>query len=120
MSTRRVRRQPMSPPSAAPDAPPLVDAWLVPPDNPPQRVADKRRQVMRLSALFEEFCQFLRVEREAAPRSIGTYRWCLEISRRLHETTSEERCSSATSPQTCAARTSTTLVAAGSPRARFG
>ncbi|HXJ81262.1 MAG TPA: tyrosine-type recombinase/integrase [Candidatus Methylomirabilis sp.] len=31
---------------------------------------------MRLSALFEEFCQFLRVEKEAAPRSIETYRWC--------------------------------------------
>jgi len=31
---------------------------------------------MRLSALFEEFLTFLRVEREAAPRSIETYRWC--------------------------------------------
>jgi site-specific recombinase XerD len=31
---------------------------------------------MRLSALFEEFCQYLGVEKEAAPRSIGTYRWC--------------------------------------------
>jgi mono/diheme cytochrome c family protein len=31
---------------------------------------------MRLSALFEEFCRYLRVEREAAPRSIGTYQWC--------------------------------------------
>ena len=31
---------------------------------------------MRLSALFEEFCQYLRVEKEAAPRSIETYRWC--------------------------------------------
>ena len=31
---------------------------------------------MRLSALFEEFLQFLRVEKEAATRSIGTYRWC--------------------------------------------
>lgn len=31
---------------------------------------------MRLSALFEEFCNFLRVEKEAAPRSIETYRWC--------------------------------------------
>src|SRR5437870_307024 len=56
--------------------PTSVDPWLVPPDNPPQRVADKRRQPMRLSALFEEFCQYLRVEREAAPRSIETYRWC--------------------------------------------
>src|SRR5713101_2251902 len=53
-----------------------VDPWLVPPDNPPQRVADKRRQPMRLSALFEEFCLYLRVEKEAAPRSIETYRWC--------------------------------------------
>jgi len=31
---------------------------------------------MRLSALFEEFCQYLRVEKEAAPSTIGTYRWC--------------------------------------------
>jgi integrase/recombinase XerD len=31
---------------------------------------------MRLSALFEEFCHFLRVEREAARRSIKTYEWC--------------------------------------------
>jgi integrase/recombinase XerC len=53
-----------------------IDAWLIPPDNPPQRVADKRRQPMRLSALFAEFCQYLRVEKEAAPRSIETYRWC--------------------------------------------
>jgi len=53
-----------------------IDAWLIPPDNPPQRVADKRRQPMRLSALFEEFLTFLRVEQEAAPRSIDTYRWC--------------------------------------------
>src|SRR5499427_2737909 len=55
---------------------PPVDAWLSPPDNPPQRVADKRRQPMRLSALFDEFVTFLRVEKEAAPRSIETYRWC--------------------------------------------
>ena len=40
-----------------------VDAWLSPPDNPPQRVADKRRQPMRLSALFDEFLTFLRVEK---------------------------------------------------------
>src|SRR3989442_15249291 len=53
-----------------------VDPWLVPPDNPPQRVADRRRPPMRLSALFDEFCQYLRVEKEAAPRSIETYRWC--------------------------------------------
>jgi site-specific recombinase XerD len=31
---------------------------------------------MRLSALFEEFCHYLRVEKEAAPRSIDTYQWC--------------------------------------------
>jgi site-specific recombinase XerD len=31
---------------------------------------------MRLSALFEEFCGFLRVEKEAAPRTIETYRRC--------------------------------------------
>src|SRR5262247_1537707 len=66
------RRKPS--PKAGP-LPPL-DAWLVPPDTPPQRVADKRRQPMRLSALFEEFLTFLRVEQEAAPRSIETYRWC--------------------------------------------
>lgn len=63
------------------DKPPIadgstVDGWLVPPDNRPQRVADTRRSTMRLSALFEEFCQYLRVEKEAAPRSIETYRWC--------------------------------------------
>jgi len=31
---------------------------------------------MRLSALFDEFVQFLRVEKGATHRSIGTYRWC--------------------------------------------
>jgi integrase/recombinase XerC len=31
---------------------------------------------MRLSALFEEFCQFLGVEREATQRTIQTYRRC--------------------------------------------
>ena len=31
---------------------------------------------MRLSALFEEFRHFLRVEREATPRTIQTYHWC--------------------------------------------
>ena len=31
---------------------------------------------MRLSALFEEFGHYLRVEKEAAPRTIETYRWC--------------------------------------------
>jgi site-specific recombinase XerD len=62
------------------------DAWLVPPDNPPKRVADKRRTAMRLSALFEEFVAFLRVEQEAARRTVSTYRWCfsdfMEFSRR--------------------------------------
>ena len=33
---------------------------------------------MRLSALFEEFTHYLRVEREAAPRTIETYRWCFK------------------------------------------
>ena len=33
---------------------------------------------MRLSALFEEFCHYLRVEKEAAPRTIETYRWCFK------------------------------------------
>jgi len=31
---------------------------------------------MRLSALFEEFCHYLRVEKEATSRTIQTYRWC--------------------------------------------
>jgi integrase/recombinase XerC len=31
---------------------------------------------MRLSALFDEFVQFLRVEKGAAHRSIATYQWC--------------------------------------------
>jgi hypothetical protein len=31
---------------------------------------------MRLSALFEEFCHFLRVEKGATPATIVTYRWC--------------------------------------------
>jgi site-specific recombinase XerD len=31
---------------------------------------------MRLSALFEEFCQFLWVEKGATPATIATYRWC--------------------------------------------
>jgi integrase/recombinase XerC len=31
---------------------------------------------MRLSVLFEEFCQYLAVEKEATARSIATYRWC--------------------------------------------
>jgi hypothetical protein len=31
---------------------------------------------MRLSALFEEFVAFLRVEQEAARRTVSTYRWC--------------------------------------------
>src|SRR5262249_29278039 len=65
-----------SPDGAPSQSPAPVDPWLVPPDNPPQRVADKRRQPMRLSTLFDEFVIFLRVEKEAAPRSIQTYRWC--------------------------------------------
>lgn len=56
--------------------PPALDPWLVPPDNPPQRVADKRRQPMRLSALFQEFLAYLQVEKEAANRTVQTYRWC--------------------------------------------
>jgi integrase/recombinase XerC len=31
---------------------------------------------MRLSALFEEFVAYLRVEREAAHRTVQTYQWC--------------------------------------------
>ena len=31
---------------------------------------------MRLSALFEEFRHYLRVEKEAAHRTIQTYDWC--------------------------------------------
>ena len=60
-----------SAPGAAGNVPP-VDAWLVAPDTAPKRVADTRRQPMRLSALFEEFSQYLRVEREAAPRTVET------------------------------------------------
>jgi integrase/recombinase XerD len=33
---------------------------------------------MRLSALFEEFCGHLRVEKEAALRTIDTYRHCFK------------------------------------------
>ena len=33
---------------------------------------------MSLSALLEEFCHFLRVEKEVAPRIIDTYRWCFK------------------------------------------
>ena len=41
------------------------DAWLVPPHNPPRqkRAADRMSRAMRLSALFEEFAQYLKVER---------------------------------------------------------
>ena len=44
-----------------------IDAWLVPPHNPPRqkRAADRRSRAMRLSALFEEFAQYLKVERGA-------------------------------------------------------
>jgi integrase/recombinase XerC len=31
---------------------------------------------MRLSALFDEFSHFLRVEKGATPATIATYRWC--------------------------------------------
>ena len=31
---------------------------------------------LTLHPLFEEFCHYLRVEKEAAPRTIETYRWC--------------------------------------------
>ena len=31
---------------------------------------------MRLFALFEEFCHFLRVEKGATPATIATYQWC--------------------------------------------
>jgi site-specific recombinase XerD len=31
---------------------------------------------MRLSAFFEEFCRFLRVEKGATPATIATYQWC--------------------------------------------
>ena len=62
--------------SSLPRPSPPVDPWLTAPHTPPQRVADTRRQPMRLSALFEEFCQFLRVEKGATPATIATYRWC--------------------------------------------
>jgi len=88
MNSHRIRRQAASPPPAAAS---FVDAWLVPPDNLPQRVADKRRHRMRLSALFGEFSQYLRVERrrprEASKRTGGA----LEISSSLRETKSEAR-----------------------------
>jgi site-specific recombinase XerD len=67
-----------TPSHVAPRSALTVDAWLVAPDTAPKRVADTRRQPMRLSALFEEFCHFLRVEKEAAPRTIETYRWCFK------------------------------------------
>ena len=66
----------------------LVDAWLIPPENArhAKRVADRRRQAMRLSALFEEFLGHLRVEKEAAHRTVQTYNWCfgdfMEFSRK--------------------------------------
>src|SRR5881296_593508 len=53
-----------------------IDAWLVPPHNSQRqkRAADRRSRAMRLSALFEEFSQYLKVERGASHRSIDTYR----------------------------------------------
>src|SRR6266568_8812025 len=68
---------PASPPVSPAPPPSLpVDPWLTAPHTPPQRVADTRRQPMRLSALFDEFCHFLRVEKGATPATIATYRWC--------------------------------------------
>ena len=66
------------PDPVTPSPPPLpqLDPWLVPPNTASQRVADTRRQPMRLSALFEEFCHYQRVEKEATSRTIQTYRWC--------------------------------------------
>src|SRR4030095_6381618 len=67
---------PRAPHASSPPRRPLpVDPWLIAPHTPPQRVADTRRQPMRLSALFEEFCQFLRVEKGATPATIAMYRW---------------------------------------------
>src|SRR5712691_9155748 len=53
-----------------------IDAWLVPPHTRERqkRAADRRSRVMRLSALFEEFSQYFKVERGASHRSIDTYR----------------------------------------------
>src|SRR5262249_41928155 len=67
-----------SPPTSGQSVPPQppVDPWITRPHTPPQRVADTRRQPMRLSALFEEFCHFLRVEKGATPATIATYQWC--------------------------------------------
>src|SRR5436309_2028871 len=70
------RLWPLSTPFRPPREEAAVDPWLVPPDTPEKRVADERRKAMRLSALFEEFCLYERVEKEAAPTSIKTYRWC--------------------------------------------
>src|SRR5262252_7225826 len=69
-----LRSPPASDQSGPP--PPPVDPWITRPHTPPQRVADTRRQPMRLFALFEEFCHFLRVEKGATPATIATYRWC--------------------------------------------
>src|SRR5262245_14595913 len=69
--------QPDVTPASGQSLPPLpVDPWLTRPHTPPQRVADTRRQPMRLSALFDEFSHFLRVEEGATPATIATYRWC--------------------------------------------
>src|SRR5262249_8869571 len=53
-----------------------IDAWLVPPHNPPRqkRAADRRSRAMRLSALFEEIAQYLKVVRRASHRCMETYR----------------------------------------------
>src|SRR5260370_10372656 len=54
----------------------VLGAGLVPPHTRERqkRAADRRSRVMRLSALFEEFLQYLKVERGASHRSIDTYR----------------------------------------------
>jgi hypothetical protein len=48
---------------------------------------------MRLSALFEEFCHFLRVEQEATPATIATYRWCFQDYEAFVMKQVEGRCS---------------------------
>ena len=74
MSTGRIRRRnSASVPAISSARAPLVDAWLAPPDNPPQRVADKRRHRMRLSVLFDEF---ERHSRRIEPITRSAYAFC--------------------------------------------
>ena len=75
---------PLSALPVSPAPPPSlpVDPWLTAPHTPPQRVADTRRQPMRLSALFEEFCQFLRVEKGRPQRRLQPIGGVSGISRR--------------------------------------